>query len=398
MLRGSGTSAANGIHSGALIGATFEDLIVNDFRGPRSAGILLENIRTPVSADGKTIQAWTERTVMRDVHIGVPHLGNTTALAFIANGGTNSFGYTDIADLWLNVEDGQVGVNWGTGTYTYNSKLNFHANISGSGSNAFVIAGTIRNSLLFLNGEAHCAKDLVHVTGRGNVQAQGFVAVNCASKLTTQGQYVRTDLAGVQVDNPIWDAFQLSPLYAPLINNKGLFITHDLGHAGETDLANYYGDEQDASSGTGGFNFYNTYASIRTPASDPKALLAKLTAGGNWTASGSASWGGGAAIASSDQVALKSQLASLGSQPLVGVTASIGGQVKAGMCVSGVAKVSAARIGEVVPHPNASDGSLDSAGEIVSGAVTVANTVTVQRCALASVALSPKTYNVRVLP
>jgi hypothetical protein len=391
-LKGPGTAVGNGIRSGSLIGATFEDLMINNFRGPNSAAILLENIKTTADPKvGNNFQAWTERTVMRDVHIGFPHIGNTTAIAFASHGGTNSFGYTDIADVWLNVEDGQVGVNWDSGTYTYNSKLNFHANISGSGSNAFVIGGVIRNSLLYLNGEAHCAKDLIHVVGAGEVQAQGLIAVNCASKLTTQGRYARTDLAGVRVDNPHWDAFQLSPFYAPLINGKGVLITNSLENAGETDLTNYYGASSDASS-SGGFNLYNTYAGVEAPNSDPRALLAKLTAGGNWIVSGSASWGGGTPVASSDQLALKSQL------PLSGRTAGIGATLKAGNCASGIANVAGAHPGQVVPHPNASDGSLDSPMEIVSGAVTAANIVTVQRCAIAPVTLSPETYTVRVLP
>jgi hypothetical protein len=51
----------------------------------------------------------------------------------------------------------------------------------------------------------------------------------------------------------------------------------------------------------------------------------------------------------------------------------------------------------MVPHPAASDGSLDSPFEILSGAVTAPNTVTVQRCAIAAVTLPGKTYNVRVI-
>ena len=335
------------------------------------------------------MDAWTERTVIRDVHIGGPHIGNTVALAFMINGGGNSFGYTDISDVWLGVEKGQTGVKWGSGTYTYNSKLNFHANISAYGTDSFVINGIIRNSMLFLTGEAGCAKDLVHVGSEGEVQGQGFVAVNCGSELT-RGQYVRTDLSGVQVDNPKWDAFQLSPIYAPLVNGKGLLLMNNLVHNGETDVTNYYGASPSPSAG--GFNFYNTYSSIQSPSSDPNAFLAKLDAHGNWMIHGSASWGSGTAIPSSDNVALRTQL------PLSGRTAAIGGVVKAGNCAHGVASVQGARVGQVVPHPDASDGSLDSPFEIVSGAVTAVNTVSVQRCAVASVTLPGKTYNVKVIP
>ena len=389
-LKGPGSEGENGIRSGTIVGATFEDLVINNFHGPHSTAILLENIKATVSENtGATMQGWTERTVIRDVHIGIPHFGNTVAVAFMNNGGTNSFGYTDISDVWLGIEKGQIGVQWGRGTYTYNSKLNFHANISALGTNSFVIDGVIRNSLLFLTGEAGCAKDLVHVGVEGEVQSQGFVAVNCVSELT-RGQYVRTDLSGVQVDNPKWDAFQLSPIYAPLVNGKGLLLMNNLDHNGETDVTNYYGLRQDPS--LGGFSFYNTFASILSPNTDPKALLAKLDPHGNWMTRGSASWGGGPPIVSSDNVAQKTQL------PLSGKTGVIGGALKAGICAHGVASVPGAHIGQIVAKPNASDGSLDSPLEIVSGAITAVDTVTVQRCAVAPVTLFGKTYNVRVIP
>ena len=382
-LKGPGTSVQNGIRSGTVIAATFEDLVINNFRGPNSTAILFENLMAP------KLPTWTERTIVRDVHIGIPHIGNTTAIAFMINGGGNSFGYTDISDVWLNVEKGQVGVKWGKGTYTYNSKLNFHANIHALGTDTFLIDGIIRNSQLFLTGEAGCAKDLVHVGIEGEVQAEGFVAVNCASDLT-HGQYVRTDLAGVQVDNQHWDAFQLAPAYAPLINGKGFLLMNNVAKHGEADLTNYYGPGHVASAG--GFNFYNTFASIMTPSDDPTALLAKLDPQGNWTNQGSASWGSGSPITSSSNVALKTQL------PLSGRTTSISGELKPGTCARATAPVKGASVGQVVEHPNAMDGSLDSPFEIVTGAVTAANIVTVQRCAMAPVTLPEKAYNVRVIP
>jgi len=103
---------------------------------------------------------------------------------------------------------------------------------------------------------------------------------------------------------------------------------------------------------------------------------------------GSAAWGGGQAIPSSDNVAMK----------LSGKTGPIGGDLKAGNCAHGVANVAGAIVGQAVSHPAAMDGSLDSPLEIVSGAVTSANMVTVQRCAIAPVSLPKKTYNVRVIP
>lgn len=384
-LKGPGNNVQNGVRSGTVIGATFEDIVINNFRGPNSTAILFENLMSP------NLPTWTERTIVRDVHLGLPnHTGNTTGMAFIMNGGGNSFGYTFISDVWLNVEKGQVAVRWAKGTYTYNSTLNFHANISAFGTDSFVIDGIIRNSQLHLTGEAGCAKDLVHVGNEGQVQAEGIVAINCASELT-KGNYVRTDLSGVQVDNQHWDAFQLSPSYAPLVNGKGTLLMSNAAHQGEADLTNYYGPSQ-LPSPPGGFNFYNTYASVLAPSDDSRALLAKIDAQGNWQSIGSARWGSGQAIPSSDNVALKTQL------PLSGKTAPIGGDLKVGNCAHGVANVAGAVVGQIVPHPAAMDGSLDSPLEIVSAAVTAANTVTVQRCAIAPISLPNKMYNVRVIP
>ena len=386
-LKGPGEKVGNGIRSGTVVGATFEDLVINNFRGPKSAAILFENTRSGGMVNG--MAAWTERTVMRDVHLGIPHIGNSVALAFVVNGGTPSFGYTDISDVWMNVEKGQTGVKWGKNSYTYNSKLIFHANISAIGDDSFVILGIIRNSVLILTGEAGCAKNLVHLGPEAEVQAQGFISVNCGTVNSTRGYYERTDLAGVQVDNPRWDAFQLSPLYAPLVNGKGLLLLQDLERRGETDFTNYYGPEPKGSAG--GFNFYNTYSSLDAPNRDPGALVASISDRGDWKTRGSASWGGGAPIPSSDRLALKEEL------PLTGRTGAIGGEVKAGSCLTGSAKVAGAKIGQVVPHPNAADGSLDNPVEIVSGSVTAADTVSVQRCALAATRLPVKSYNVRVI-
>jgi len=178
----------------------------------------------------------------------------------------------------------------------------------------------------------------------------------------THGSYERTDLSGIQVDNQHWDAFQLTPAYAPLVNGKGVLLTNDLEHHGEADLTNYYGPTQDSSTGTGGFSFYNTYASVESPRNNSTSLLATIDAHGNWLTHGSAAWGRGPAIPSSDNVALK----------LSGKTAAIGGDLRAGNCAQGVASVPGALVGQVVQHPAASDGSLDSPFEVLSGAVTAA--------------------------
>jgi len=81
---------------------------------------------------------------------------------------------------------------------------------------------------------------------------------------------------------------------------------------------------------------------------------------------------------------------------LPGTTASIGGSaLTAGTCAKGTASVTNASIGHPV-SVSASDGSLPSPFIILSAAVTSANTVTVQLCALAGVTPLAKTYNVVV--
>jgi hypothetical protein len=165
----------------------------------------------------------------------------------------------------------------------------------------------------------------------------------------------------------------------------------NVDHHNEADLTNYHGPDA-INSPPGGFNFYNTFASVLAPNNDTHALLAKIDAQGNWMTHGSARWGDGQVIPSSDNVALKTQL------PLSGRTAAIGGDLKAGGCVRGVASIGGAVVGQIVPHPAVADGSLDSPVEIVSGAVTSANTITVQRCVIAAATLPATIYNVRVIP
>jgi hypothetical protein len=81
-------------------------------------------------------------------------------------------------------------------------------------------------------------------------------------------------------------------------------------------------------------------------------------------------------------------------QLLAGTTASLGGSpISAGTCASGTVAAAGATVGHPVAV-SASDGSLPDPLVILSAAVTSANTVTVQLCAVASVTPTAKTYNV----
>lgn len=98
------SSATNCIHSGTVQGSTWEDLVIFGATKANAAGILLEN-----AAPGG-FPSWTERTYMHNVHLGVSGTGNTIGLDFRVNGGTDSFGYSDLS-FWLNVEAGQIGIS-----------------------------------------------------------------------------------------------------------------------------------------------------------------------------------------------------------------------------------------------------------------------------------------------
>jgi hypothetical protein len=79
---------------------------------------------------------------------------------------------------------------------------------------------------------------------------------------------------------------------------------------------------------------------------------------------------------------------------LAGTTPSIGGSsLGAGTCATGSVTVAGAVIGHTV-GVSAADGSLPNALTTLSAAVTAANTVTVQVCAIAAVTPSAKAYNV----
>ena len=84
--------------------------------------------------------------------------------------------------------------------------------------------------------------------------------------------------------------------------------------------------------------------------------------------------------------------------PLIGTSGSIGGNaLLAGACSTGTMTVTGAQVGWPV-EISASDGTnIPALGVALSGAVTSANTVTVNVCALLALTPTTKTYNVAVL-
>jgi len=169
------SGATNCIHSGSIQGSTWEDLVVAGATKANAAGILLENALI------NGFPAWTERTYMHNVQVGSSAVGNTRGLDFRANGGRDSFGYSDF-DIWLNVGANQIGIDVETGTSPYHSTFVARGNIDAEPATFLRVAGNMINDNLFIAGEtggatlADVANDIV-ITSTGSVVATGSIMV-----------------------------------------------------------------------------------------------------------------------------------------------------------------------------------------------------------------------------
>ncbi len=149
------SAAANCVHSGTIMGSTWEDLLVSGATGTNANNVLLEN------ADSCQPQAppcgWTERTYMRNVWFGDVNVGGSTNLHLTVNGGTSSFGYSDI-QLWQSVEAGQQGVVLDSRVFMYNSSFDIaggNVDTTNSKTSYFKLASAqIFESRLNVYGEA----------------------------------------------------------------------------------------------------------------------------------------------------------------------------------------------------------------------------------------------------
>ncbi|GEM_PF-3469089 len=171
------SSAANCVHSGSLTGSTWEDVTVSGCTGGSANGILLEN-----ALIGRT-RAWTERTSMHNVHIGytnqaAPIPGNTNGLVFSVNGGTYSFGYSDL-DAWFNVESNQIGVLVGASAQLYHSTIAFKGNMDTGPASFLTVNGDLFQSTLSLFAELNVGSypNAIHVGSTGLVNAQGSAQI-----------------------------------------------------------------------------------------------------------------------------------------------------------------------------------------------------------------------------
>jgi hypothetical protein len=147
---GNNGSARNGIHSGSIVGAQFDDLHVVGFTGSGSAGILLENAPT----NDATVPpcCWSERNLFTRVHLD----NNTIGLRMTVNGGTNSFGYNRFLDLRLNVNANQVGISAENNGVLYNATMIAMANVGGTGGTVLSLSGNTTWKDSFFNVTAEC--------------------------------------------------------------------------------------------------------------------------------------------------------------------------------------------------------------------------------------------------
>jgi hypothetical protein len=169
------------VHLAGINQPTLDDLYIGGTSGPSGIGLLLEDIKS-VEANGKPFATWMERIQIHNVDLGGPGRNNRTNLAFINNGGTGSFDYSDI-NLTMNVPDGGTGILIGPSADLYQVQLNVQGNINDargtSSTEALSIKGLLRYSRGFLGMEAARGTNpkLIHVYRGGSVTFQGSMHI-----------------------------------------------------------------------------------------------------------------------------------------------------------------------------------------------------------------------------
>jgi hypothetical protein len=169
------------VHLAGINQPTLEDLYIAGASGPSGIGLLLEDIKS-VEANGKPFATWMERIQIHNVDLGGPGRNNQTNLAFINNGGTGSFDYSDI-NLTMNVRDGGTGVLIGPSTDLFQVQFNVQGNINDShgtsSTEALSVKGLLRYSRGFLGMEAGQGPNpkLIHVYRGGSVTFQGSMHI-----------------------------------------------------------------------------------------------------------------------------------------------------------------------------------------------------------------------------
>lgn len=147
---------------------------------------------------------WTEGASLSNVMVNLCKTG----VKFSRNGGTNSFAYTDIQSVAINVPASGVGIDLGVGSstdlYIYNAKIN--ATIWINGNNAVAVdwgaLTTMDNSALFITGETFnspTGHKALYNRG-GTIKAFGHVNIKGASHDLALGE-TRVLAAGVIADS-----------------------------------------------------------------------------------------------------------------------------------------------------------------------------------------------------
>lgn len=131
-LNGTGTASGSGIHMGEVIGAHFEDIMLNGFTGTNGSAMWMDN------ADANT---WTERNTF----VGIALTNSTKLLRFSVEAGNPSMGYNRFLDLRINVGGGAyTGFSLENTAQLYNTTIRATINNSPATSNTadFNLAGT----------------------------------------------------------------------------------------------------------------------------------------------------------------------------------------------------------------------------------------------------------------
>jgi hypothetical protein len=182
MIQGNTNTSAVGMHLREITGAHLDDVVIADFSGASAVGLWLENTTH-----------WTERTLLTRVHLDY----NKVGLKFSVSGtGADSFAFTRILDLRLNVGAAQIGLLAATNAHVYCPTITLTANVHDAGT-VISVTGTamVRQGVYQLTGEQTNGTGGVGISvgsgamfsGMGSVQLVGLpnANANAASAFAT---------------------------------------------------------------------------------------------------------------------------------------------------------------------------------------------------------------------
>jgi len=157
----------SGIHSGSIVGASFEDIHIDGFTAGSASCLWLDNVN----------HGWMERTVMSRVELGVTGTGGCTKnMKMTTTGGTDSFGYNRWTDLKLNVNGGQTGVSSESRLFFYHSQLSITCN-----------ASAVTSVCISLTGNSNWNLNVYNLVGENSVSGGTGIAVAAGSSLRGYG-------------------------------------------------------------------------------------------------------------------------------------------------------------------------------------------------------------------